>query len=104
MGLRCATVVRLIRADKGLFWDGGFSLVGLTGGGSIPSLILCLGGSFSFLCLSAMSYFAELPMQKKKEAPMEEMKRSVIRCRIEKSLISTVWSTGTAMLAGALPG
>jgi hypothetical protein len=76
--------------------------------GSIPIHIFCLGGLLIFLCLSALSYLADLPLRREeRKVPMKETEqtRSITKCRIEKSLISTIWAIGTGMWSGlALSG
>jgi hypothetical protein len=53
--------------------------------------------AFSFLCLSALSYLADLPYgEEKRKDAMEETKY-----RIKKTLISTLWAIGTGMWSGA---
>jgi hypothetical protein len=70
--------------------------------GSIPICILCLGSLFIFLCLSALSYLADLPKrEEERKDTMEETERSVTKYRIKKSMISTVWAIGTGMWSGA---
>lgn len=72
--------------------------------GSIPIYIFCLGSLFIFLCLSALSYLADLPMrQEERKVTMNETEqtRSTTKYRIRKSLISTVWAIGTGMWSGS---
>jgi len=84
---------------------GGFSLTGLTGLGSIPIGILCLGGLITLLCLSALSYLADLPQrEEERKDTMKETERSVTKYRIKKSTISTIWAIGTGVWSGALSG
>ena len=83
------------------------SLIGLTGGGSIPLGIACLGGVLTFLGLWALGYVSQLPhKRRRKEAPMEQTGRSCpgFWFRATKSVTSTLWAIGTGISAGALSG
>jgi hypothetical protein len=79
----------------------GLSLTGLTGCGSIPLDIACLGG-LSLLGLSALEYLNEMPSRhEEKEVPMKKEKTgkagSTVWFRMKRSLGSTVWAIGTGM-------
>jgi hypothetical protein len=86
----------------------GLSLTGLTGWGSIPLGITCLGGLLSLLGLTVLGFIAEVPHKRGEQEvrmPQTGTASSDLGFRIKKSVISTIWAIGTAMWSGvALSG
>lgn len=84
-----------------------FSLTGLAGWGSIPLLILCLGGLLTFVALVAAKTFIELSTMNGKETPMEnERNNRTERTNVVKSAtLDTALAVGTSVWSGlALSG
>lgn len=83
-----------------------FSLTGLTGWGSIPLLILCLGGFLTFMALVAMKTFVMLSKATRKELPMKRERNRTEKADVVKSaILDTTLVTGTGVWSGlALSG
>jgi len=83
------------------------SLTGLTGWGSIPLHILCLGGLLTFIALWGMAYAVALSTSNGEEYHMETETAQQNRITQLKlaSAINTIWAIGTGAWSGlALSG
>jgi hypothetical protein len=85
-----------------------FSLTGLSGWGSIPQSVLCLGGLIFFFGLSAIRYLCRKPVNGRldRKAMKKTVKSKVdVKPKFIESICSTFWAVAASALSGlALSG